>query len=397
MLAKWLLAAMLAFMLAYVPSALYAEQLTITVDTDRRFYREGDSMHVYGEVSPFREGVLLNIKILSPEKILFSVSVLPEFDQQTDVARYGYSFLLVSEDLVTGDYMIITEYQKVQASKRVTILKSFAFNYTQDHDTIDVLVKNHRLSRVNLSSISLLLENITNPSFSFPEEWQIGVNVNENLIQLDAKGFDLKPDGQLQFGIRSESFLNNSYDLCWSSYGSSISIWLCNLVDTMKDNTIPVQDDAASVQNVTAVEKKESSKEDIAKKIKLPELKMPSIETLVIGYSFEMDAGEIKSEIKEILEQDEGIYYSMGSIDYVYYGANITSSDTNLYLKSNEDKLDFTLYLDDLSIENDYVDINLDAVKLNGQAFYNEENSVMKVTVPPQAALIEIVKAILHL
>jgi len=161
-------------------------------------------------------------------------------------------------------------------------------------------------------------------------------------------------------------------------------------------NTMPVQNDAVPVHNAAAVEE-EPSKEDVAKKIKFPELKMPGIEALVMGYSFDMDASEIKSEIKEVLEKDDGVYYPMGSIDYVYYGANVTSSDTNLYLKSNDDKLDFTFYLDDLSIRNNYVDINLDAVKLGGYASYSEENSMLKVTVPPQAALIEIVKAILHL
>lgn len=394
---KGLLIATLTFMLAYTP-ALYAEQLNVTVDTDRRFYREGENMQVYGEVSQFREDVSINIRILASEGVLFSVSVLPEFDQQTGVARYSYSFPLVSENLVTGSYMIVAEYQKVEASTTVAILRSFDLDYTQNHDSIDVVVKNHRLSKVNISSLSLLLENIANPAFSFPEEWQISVSNNENAIRLDTEGFSLEPSEQIQFSVRSESLLNNSYNLCWSSYGSSMSIWLCNPVAIVQDNTVAVQDVAVLAQNATvANEQNESSKEDIAKKIKLPELKTPGIETLIIGYTFDMDVSEIKPEIEELLEKDESKYYPIGSIDQVYYGSNVTASDTNLNLKSNDGKLDFTFYIDDLSIENEYVDVDLDAVKLDGYALYSEEDAMLKVTIPPQAALIEIVKAVLHL
>jgi len=56
-----------------------------------------------------------------------------------------------------------------------------------------------------------------------------------------------------------------------------------------------------------------------------------------------------------------------------------------------------SLYLDDLSLKNDYVHLSRDSVQLDGQALYREENAVLKVTIPPQAALIEILKAIFHL
>jgi hypothetical protein len=294
--------------------------------------------------------------------------------------------------------MIVAEYQKVEASTTVAILRSFDLNYTQNHDSIDVVVKNHRLSKVNLSSLSLLLENIANPSFSLPEEWQISVSNNENAMRLDTEGFSLEPSEQIELSVRSESLLNNSYDLCWSSYGSSMSIWLCNPVAIVHDNTVPMQDVAVLAQNATvANEQNEPSKEDIAKKIKLPELKTPGIETLIIGYTFDMDVSEIKPEIEELLEKDESTYYPIGSIDQVYYGSNVTALDTNLNLKSNDGKLDFTFYIDDLSIENEYVDVDLDTVKLDGYALYSEEDALLKVTIPPQAALIEIVKAVLHL
>ncbi len=384
-----LLLATLMFMLAYSP-ALYAQQLTTTVDTDRRFYREGDSMQVYGEVSQPSENVSVNIKILGPTGILFSVSVLPEYDQQMGVARYSYSFPLVSENLVTGSYMIIAEYQEIQASTTVTILRSFDLNYTQNHDSIDVVVKNHRLSKVSLSSLSLLLEKIANPSFSFPEEWQISISSNENVVQLDTNGFNLEAGEEAQFSINSDLLLSNLYDLCWSSYGSSMSIWFCNPVAIVEENTLPAQ-------NATVVDEQAESNEDIAKKIKLPELKSPGIETLILGYAFDMDVSEIKPEIEELLEKDESTYYPIGSIDQVYYGSNVTASDTNLNLKSNDGKLDFTFYIDDLSIENEYINVDLDTVKLDGYALYNEEDAMLNVTIPPQAALIEIVKAILHL
>ncbi|HLE34642.1 MAG TPA: hypothetical protein VI698_02010, partial [Nitrososphaerales archaeon] len=83
--------------------------------------------------------------------------------------------------------------------------------------------------------------------------------------------------------------------------------------------------------------------------------------------------------------------------DQVYYGSNITASDTNLNLKSNDGKLDFTFYIDGLSIENEYMNVDLATVQLDGYALYNEEDAMLNVTIPPQAALIEIVKAILHL
>ena len=392
-----LLLATLTFMLVYSPT-LYAQQLSLTVDTDRRFYREGDSMQVYGEVSQLSENVSVNIKVLGPKGILFSVSVLPEYDQQIGVARYSYSFPLVSENLVTGSYMITAEYQKTQASTTVAILRSFDLSYAQDHDAVDVVVKNHRLSKVNLSSLSLLLENIANPSFSFPQEWQIGMSSSDNAIQLDTKGFTLEAGEEVQFSIRSDSLLNNSYDLCWSSYGSSMSIWFCNPVAIVKDNTMQAQDIAEAAQNATLTnEQNGSNEEDIAKKIKLPELKTPGIETLIIGYSFDMDVSEIKPEIEELLEKDESTYYPIGSIDEVYYGSNITASDTNLNLKSNDGKLDFTFYIDDLSIENEYVNVDLTKVQLDGYAVYDEEDAMLNVTIPPQAALIEIVKAVLHL
>ena len=383
------MAAVLALILAHAPSVLYAEQSNVTIDTDRRFYREGDIMQVYGEVNEFREGFTVNIKILASGNILFSVSVLPEFDQQTNVAKYSYSFPLISENLVTGDYMIIAEYQNDQASKRVAILKSFDLEYTNSN-AIDILVKNHRLSKVSLSSISLLLEDIRNPSFSFPEGWEIGVNVNEGAVQLHAQGFELEPDEEAQFSIRSESFLLKEYDLCWSSYGSSISIWLCNPV-AIQDN---VQNEPEPKN--AAEEQQEKSKENIAKKI-MRELKMPGIEALVVGYSFDIDTSDIESEIKDLLEKDAGKYYPVGSTNDVYYGANVKSTDANLYLKSNDGKLNFTIYIDDLSIENGYVDINLDKVKIDGYALYNEDNAKLKVTIPPQGAFVEILKAILHL
>ncbi|MFY3741039.1 MAG: hypothetical protein HMLIMOIP_001486 [Candidatus Nitrosomirales archaeon] len=377
-------------MLAYSP-ALYAEQADVTVDTDRRFYREGDSMQVYGEVSQLSEDVSVNIKIVGPKGILFSVSVLPEYDQQIGVARYSYSFPVVSENLVTGSYTIIVEYQKTQASTTVAILRSFDLSYTQNYDSMDVVVKNHRLSKVSLSSLSLLLEKIANPSFSFPAEWQISISGNENAVQLDTKGFNLGAGEETQFSIKSDLLLSNLYDLCWSSYGSSMSIWLCNPVAIVQDNTAPAQNPTlTNNQN-------EPSKEDIAKKIKLPELKTPGIETLIIGYAFDMDVSEIKPQIEELLEKDESTYYTIGSIDQVYYGSNITASDTNLNLKSNDGKLDFTFYIDDLSIENEYINVDLATVQLDGYALYNEEDAMLNVTIPPQAALIEIVKAILHL
>ncbi len=385
-----LLLATLMFMVAYTP-ALYAEQSNVTIDTDRRFYREGDSLQVSGEVSRFSGDVSVNIKILAPEGILFSVSVLPEFDQQTGIAHYSYSFPLVGENLVTGSYMIIAEYQNVEVSTTVTILRSFDLSYTQNLDTIDAVVKNHRLSRVSLSSLSLLLENITNPSFSFPEEWQISMGSNGKAIQVDMMEFNLESGEEVQFSIKSELLLNNSYDLCWSSYGSSMSIWLCNPVAIVHDNSVSAQNTAV------ATEQNETSQEDIAKKIKLPELKTPGIETLIIGYTFDMDVSEIKPEIEELLETDESIYYPIGGIDEVYYGSSVTATDTNLNLKSNDGKFDFTFYIDDLSIENDYVDVDLDTVKLDGYALYSEEDAMLNVTIPPQAALIEIVKAILHL
>jgi len=391
-----LLLATLTLMLAYSP-ALYADQLTVTVDTDRRFYREGDSMQVYGEVSQLSEDVSVNIQILGPKGILFSVSVLPEYDQQMGVARYSYSFPLVSENLVTGSYMIIAEYQKTQASTTVAILRSFDLSYAQNYDSIDVVVKNHRLSKVSLSSLSLLLEKITNPSFSFPEEWQISISSNENAVQLDTKGFNLEAGEEVQFSIKSDLLLSNSHDLCCSSYGSSMSIWLCNPVAIVQDNTAPTQDTPEQAQNATVTNQNESSKEDIANKIKLPELKTPGIETLIIGYAFDMDVSEIKPEIEELLEKDESTYYPIGGIDQVYYGSNITASDTNLNLKSNDGKLDFTFYIDDLSIENEYINVDLATVQLDGYALYNEEDAMLNVTIPPQAALIEIVKAILHL
>ncbi|MGH9923347.1 MAG: hypothetical protein ACRD38_11405 [Nitrososphaerales archaeon] len=392
-----LLLATLTFMVAY-STAVYAEQLTVTVDTDRRFYREGDSMQVYGEVSQLSEDVSVNIKILAPKGILFSVSVLPEYDQQTGVARYSYSFPLVSENLVTGSYMIIAEYQKMQASTTVAILRSFDLSYTQNHDSMDVVVKNHRLSKVSLSSLSLLFENIANPSFSFPEEWQISISSSENLVQLDTKGFNLEAGEEVQFSMKSDSLLSNSYDLCWSSYGSSMSIWLCNPVSIVHDNTAPAQNTPEQAQNASVSNNQnEPSKEDIVKKIKLPELKTPGIETLIIGYTFDMDVSEIKPEIEELLEKDESTYYPIGSIDQVYYGSNLTASDTNLNLKSNNGKLDFTFYIDDLSIKNEYINVDLATVQLDGYALYNEEDTVLNVTIPPQAALIEIVKAILHL
>ncbi|HLE35365.1 MAG TPA: hypothetical protein VI698_05695, partial [Nitrososphaerales archaeon] len=381
-----LLLATLTFMLAYSP-VLYAEQLTVTVDTDRRFYREGDSMQVYGEVSQLSEDASVNIKIVGPKGILFSVSVLPEYDQQMGVARYSYSFPLVSENLVTGSYMIIAEYQKAQTSTTVAILRSFDLSYTQNHDSMEVVVKNHRLSKVNLSSLSLLLENIANPSFSFPAEWQISIGSNENAVQLDTKGFNLEAGEDVQFSIKSDLLLSNSYDLCWSSYGSSMSIWLCNPVAIVQDNTVPAQNAPEQAQNATvANNQNEPSKEDIANKIRLPELKTPGIETLIIGYAFDMDVSEIKPEIEELLEKDESIYYPIGSIDQVYYGSNITASDTNLNLKSNDGKLDFTFYIDDLSIENEYINVNLDIVQLDGYALYNEEDAMLNVTIPPQAA-----------
>lgn len=389
-----LLLATLTCMLAYSPT-LYAQQLTITVDTDRRFYREGDTMQVYGEVSQLSENVSVNIKILGPKGILFSVSVLPEYDQQADVARYSYSFPLVSENLITGSYMVTAEYQKTQASTTVAILRSFDLSYAQNYDSMDVLVKNHRLSKVNLSSLSLLLENIVNPSFSFPQEWQIGMINSDNAIQLDTKGFTLEAGEEVQFSIRSDSLLNNSYDLCWSSYGSSMSIWFCNPVAIVHDNTVQAQNIVEPAQNATSTN--ESGEEGIAKKIKLPELKTPGIETLIIGYTFDMDVSEIKPEIEELLEKDESTYYPIGSIDEVYYGSNITASDTNLNLKSNDGKLDFTFYINDLSIENEYVNVDLTKVQLDGYAVYDEEDSMLNVTIPPQAALIEIVKAVLHL
>jgi hypothetical protein len=377
-------------MLAYSP-ALYAEQADVTVDTDRRFYREGDSMQVYGEVSQLSEDVSVNIKIVGPKGILFSVSVLPEYDQQIGVARYSYSFPVVSENLVTGSYTIIVEYQKTQASTTVAILRSFDLSYTQNYDSMDVVVKNHRLSKVSLSSLSLLLEKIANPSFSFPAEWQISISGNENAVQLDTRGFNLGAGEETQFSIKSDLLLSNLYDLCWSSYGSSMSIWLCNPVAIVQDNTAPAQNPTlTNNQN-------EPSKEDIAKKIKLPELKTPGIETLIIGYAFDMDVSEIKPQIEELLEKDESTYYTIGSIDQVYYGSNITASDTNLNLKSNDGKLDFTFYIDDLSIENEYINVDLATVQLDGYALYNEEDAMLNVTIPPQAALIEIVKAILHL
>jgi len=391
-----LLLATLTFMLAYSP-ALYAEQLTVTVDTDRRFYREGDSMQVYGEVSQLSEDVSVNIRILGPKGILFSVSVLPEYDQQMGVARYSYSFPLVSENLVTGSYRIIAEYQKTQASTTVAILRSFDLSYTQNHDSVDVVVKNHRLSKVSLSSLSLLLANIANPSFSFPEEWQISIGSNENAVQLDTKGFNLEAGEEVQFSIKSDLLLSNSYDLCWSSYGSSMSIWLCNPVAIVQDNTAPTQNAPEQAQNATATNNQNEPKEDIANKIRLPELKTPGIETLIIGYAFDMDVSEIKPEIEELLEKDESTYYPIGGIDQVYYGSNITASDTNLNLKSNDGKLDFTFYIDDLSIENEYINVDLATVQLDGYALYNEEDAMLNVTIPPQAALIEIVKAILHL
>ncbi len=392
-----LLLATLTFMLAYSP-ALYAEQLPVTVDTDRRFYREGDSMQVYGEVSQLSEDVSVNIKILGPKGILFSVSVLPEFDQHIGVARYSYSFPLVSENLVTGSYTIIAEYQKTQSSTTVAILRSFDLSYTQNHDSIDVVVKNHRLSKVSLSSLSLLLEKIANPSFSFPEEWQISISSNENAVQLDTKGFNLEAGEEAQFSIKSDLLLSNLYDLCWSSYGSSMSIWLCNPVAIVQDNSAPTQNTPEQAQNATVTNNQnEPSKEDIAKTIKLPELKTPGIETLIIGYAFDMDVSEIKPQIEELLEKNESTYYTIGSIDQVYYGSNITASDTNLNLKSNDGKLDFTFYIDDLSIKNEYINVDLDTVKLDGYALYNKEDVMLNVTIPPQAALIEIVKAILHL
>ena len=392
-----LLLATLTFMVAY-STAVYSEQLTVTVDTDRRFYREGDSMQVYGEVSQLSEDASVNIKILGPKGILFSVSVLPEYDQQTGVARYSYSFPLVSENLVTGSYMIIAEYQKMQASTTVAILRSFDLSYTQNYDSMDVMVKNHRLSKVILSSLSLLFENIANPSFSFPEEWQISISSNENMVQLDIKGFNLEAGEEVQFSIKSDLLLSNSYDLCWSSYGSSMSIWLCNPVAILQDSTIPMQTTAEPAQNATGTqEQEESGNADIATRIKFPELKSPSIETLLIGYSFDMDVSEIKSEIEELLEKDESVYYPIGSIDHVYYGSNVTASDSNLNLKSSDGKLDFTLYIDDLSIKNPYVDVDLDIMELDGYAIYEEEDAKLKVTIPPQAALFEIVKAVLHL
>jgi hypothetical protein len=376
-------------MLAYSPAS-YAEQLTVTVDTDRRFYREGESMIVYGEVSQLSEDVSVNIKILGPKGILFSVGVLPEFDQQMGVARYSYSFLLVSENLVTASYMVIAEYQKIQTSTTVTILRSFDLSYTQNHDSMYVVVKNHRLSKVSLSSLSLLLEKTANPQFSFPEEWQISMSNSENVVQLDTNGFNLKAGEEAQFSMKSDLLLNNSYDLCWSSYGSSMSIWLCSPVAIVQDNTLPAQ-------NAAVANEQTESAEDIAKKIKFPELKTPGIETLIIGYAFDMDVSEIKPEIEELLEKDESTYLPIGGIDQVYYGSNVTASDTNLNLKSNGGKLDFTFYIDDLSIENEYIDVELDTVKLDGYALYNEEDAMLNVTIPPQAALIEIVKAILNL
>ncbi len=397
MRAKGLLIATLTFMIAYTP-VLYADELNVTVDTDRRFYREGDTMRVYGEISQFREDVSVNIKILGPEGILFSVSVLPEFDQQSGVARYTYSFPLVSENLVTGSYMIIAEYQEVQASTTVTMLRSFDLSYMQNGDAVEVVVKNHRLSKVDLSSLSLLLKDVMNPSFGFPESWQISMGSYGNAIQLDTGGFILQQSEEAHFTIQSDSFLNNSYDLCWSSYGSSMSIWLCNPVAILQDSTIPMQTTAEPAQNATGTEEQEESgNADIATRIKFPELKSPSIETLLIGYSFDMDVSEIKSEIEELLEKDESVYYPIGSIDHVYYGSNVTASDSNLNLKSSDGKLDFTLYIDDLSIKNPYVDVDLDIMKLDGYAIYEEEDAKLKVTIPPQAALFEIVKAVLHL
>jgi hypothetical protein len=376
-------------MLAYSP-ALYAEQLTVTVDTDRRFYREGDSMIVYGEVSQLSEDVSVNIKILGTNGVLFTVNVLPEFDQQIGVARYSYSFPLVSENLVTGSYMVIAEYQKIQTSTTVTILRSFDLSYTQNHDNMDVIVKNHRLSKVSLSSLSLLLEKTANPKFSFPEEWQISINNSENVVQLDTSGFNLEAGEEAQFTMKSDLLLSNLYDLCWSSYGSSMSIWLCNPVAIVQDNTFPAQ-------NAAVANEQTESGEDITKKIKFPELKTPGIETLILGYAFNMDVSEIKPEIEELLEKDESTYLPIGSIDQVYYGSNVTASDTNLNLKSNDGKLDFTFYIDDLSIENEYINVDLDTVKLDGYALYNEQDAMLNVTIPPQAALIEIVKAILNL
>jgi hypothetical protein len=238
--------------------------------------------------------------------------------------------------------------------------------------------------------LSLLLEKIASPSFSFPEEWQISVSNNENVVQLDANGFNLEAGEEAQLSLKSDLLLSNSYDLCWSSYGSSMSIWLCNPVTIVQDSTLPEQ-------NAAEANEQTESNEDIAKKIKLPELKTPGIETLILGYAFDMDVSEIKPEIEELLEKDESTYYPIGSIDQVYYGSNITASDTNLNLKSNDGKFDFTFYINDLSIENEYINVDLDTVKLDGYALYNEEDAMLNVTIPPQAALIEIVKAILHL